>query len=130
MRRRSPPATGVDAIESEPALCPAGRVATAVVLRQQFDVLVMVATIDVVLDPEVGEMDAVVEVRQIVSRRPSTDVGLVSVRSSVAVGPPAIAVLQERLIFALQVLFEDDAVNLGVVVLLPDPRLFFAVGGV
>ena len=75
-------------------------------------------------------MHPVVEVRQLVILRPPADFCLVSIRSSVAVGPVTVALLQEFLILPLQILFEDDAADLNVVVLLSDPRFFFAVGGI
>ena len=89
----------------------------AVVRREQLDVLVKFPAIDLVLDAVVGEMNLVVEVRQIVLARPVADLVLVAARSAVAVGAVAVVVLQELLVLALQVLFEDDASDLEVRVL-------------
>ena len=58
--------------------------------REQFDVLVKLSAIDLVLDSVVGEMNLVVEVRQIVFARPVTDLVLVAARSAVAVGAVAV----------------------------------------
>jgi hypothetical protein len=90
----------------------AGRVAPAIVLREQLDVLVEFAPVDLVLDAVVGEVDLPVEVRQVVVVRPRADLVLVTIRAAIAVGPPAVVLLKELLVLALQVLFEDDAPNI------------------
>ena len=59
----------------------------------------------------------VVEVRQIVFARPVTDLVLVATRSAVAVGATAVGLLQELLVLAFQILFEDDGPDLEVRVL-------------
>ena len=56
----------------------AGGMGAAVVRREQLDVLVKFAPIDLVLDAVVGEMDLLVEVRQIVFARPVTNLVLVA----------------------------------------------------
>ena len=71
-------------------------------------------------------MNLVVEVRQIVFARPVTDLVLVATRSAVAVGATAVGLLQELLVLALQVLFEDDASDLKVRVLVSKTRLFLS----
>ena len=101
-----------------------------VVRREHLDVLVAFAAVDLVLDAEVGEVDAVVEVRQVVFARPAADFLLVAVRSSIAVGAVAVVVLQELLILPLQILFEHDAADIDVVVLLSETGFFFAVRGI
>ena len=75
--------------------------------REQFDVLVKFPAIHLVLDSVVGEVHLVVEVRQIVLARPVADLVLVAARSAVAVRAVAVVVLQELLVLALQVVFED-----------------------
>ena len=105
----------------------AGGVGAAVVFREQLDVLVVFASVDLVLDPVVREVDVAVEVRQVVFARPLANLPLVAVRTAVAVGPAAVVFLQELLILALQILFEDDAPNLQSVVLIPKPGFFLPV---
>ena len=92
----------------------AGGMGAAVVRRKELDVLVKLSAIELVLDSVVGEMNLVVEVRQIVFARPVTDLVLVATRSAVAVRATAVGLLQELLVLALQVLFEDDASDLKV----------------
>ena len=82
--------------------------------RKELDVLVKLSAIELVLDSVVGEMNLIVEVRQIVFTRPATDLVLVATRAAVAVGATAVGLLQELLVLALQVLFKDDAPNLKV----------------
>ena len=60
-------------------------VGAAIVLGDDLDVLVTVASVQLVLDAEVGEVDALVEVRQVVFARPLFDLARVPIRSSVAV---------------------------------------------
>lgn len=98
--------------------------------REEFDVLVKFPTIDLVLDSVVWEMHLVVEVGQIVFARPVTDLVLVTSRSAVAVGAIAVGLLQELLVLALQVLFEDDASDLNIRVLVSKTGLFLSKGRV
>jgi hypothetical protein len=60
-------------------------VGAAVVRREQFDVLMKLAAINLVLNPVIGEMNLVIEVRQIVFACPVADLVLVAARSAVAV---------------------------------------------
>ena len=83
----------------------------AIVLRDDFDVLMMVAAVELVLDPEVGKVDALIEVRQVMRARPCFDLILIAIGSAVAVRPAAIVLLQPFLVLALQLLFEDDSVD-------------------
>jgi hypothetical protein len=55
------------------------------VRREQLDVLVVVAAVDLVLDAVVREMHLAIEVRQVVVVCPVADLVVVAVRSSVAV---------------------------------------------
>ncbi len=108
----------------------ARRVRAAIVRREQLHVLVPLASVDLVLDAEVGEVHLVIEVRQVVLQSPVADFVLVSVGPAVALGSVAVVVLQERLVLALQVLFEHDAAHLGSPVMrVPEARLREPVGG-
>jgi len=90
---------------------------TTVVLREQLDILVVLAPIDLVLDAVVREVDLAIEVRQVVVARPLANLVLVAVGAAIAVGASAVVFLEELLVLALQVLFEDDTLNLEPVVL-------------
>ena len=118
MWRRPAATSGVDAIETKACLRTPGGVRASVVLCEHLDVLVAFAAVDLVLDAEVGEVDAIVEVRQLVFCRPPADFLLRAVGSSIAVGPLAVVVLQELLVLPLQLLFKHDAVDIDVVVTL------------
>jgi hypothetical protein len=100
----------------------------AVVLSEQLDVLMVLPPVDLVLDAIVREVDLPIEVRQVVLVGPPADIVLVSVRPAVAVGAPSVVFLQELLILAFQFLLEDDASNLGPVVLVAGPCLLLPVG--
>lgn len=98
-----------------------------VVLCEQLDVLVVFAPVHLVLDAVVREVNLAVEVRQVVFARPVANLALIAVGTTVAVCPAAVVFLQELLIFALQILFEDDAPNFESVVLVPEPSFFLPV---
>src|SRR4051812_21200688 len=106
-----------DHVDAETGPCAAGGVSAAVVRRKELDVLVKLSAIELVLDSVVGEMNLVVEVGQIMFARPATDLVLVAAGSAVASGAVAVGLLQKRLVLALEVLFEDDASDLEVRVL-------------
>jgi hypothetical protein len=89
----------------------AARVGAAIVLRDDFDVLVAVASVELVLDAEVREVDVVIEVRQVVFAGPFFDFRRVAIRSPVAVGSAAIVLLEPRLILALELLIEDHPMD-------------------
>jgi len=61
------------------------RVSAAIVLGEQLDVLVVLPSVDLVLDAVVREVDLAVEVRQVVLARPLADLVLVPVRAAVTV---------------------------------------------
>src|SRR5262245_27652698 len=111
--------TAAVAPESRPR--DARRVRAAVVLGNDLDVVMPIASIERVLDPKVRKVDALVEVRQVVFARPLLNLARVPVRPAVAVGPPAVVLLQPRLVLALQFLFEDDAADVGALI----PKPFF-----
>lgn len=104
-----------------------GRVSAAIVLGEQLDVLVVLASVHLVLDAVVREVDLAIEVREIVFARPVANLALVAVRTAVAIRPAAVVFLEELLILALQVMVEDDAPNLEPAVLGAEPRLLLAV---
>lgn len=130
MRRRPAATSGTGAVETKAGLRPTGGVRASVVRREHLDILMALAAVGLVLDAEVGEVDAVVKIRQVVVFRPAADLLLGAVRPSVAVGPVAVVVLQELLILPLQILFKHDAVDLDVVVLLSETGFFFAISGI
>ena len=96
-------------------------------LREQLDVLVVLAPVDLVLDPVVREVYLAVEVRQIVLACPLANLVLVAVRTTVAVGASAIVFLQELLVVALQVVVEHDATDIEPAVLVAEPGFLLAV---
>ncbi|MFN2444511.1 MAG: hypothetical protein ABR606_02810 [Vicinamibacterales bacterium] len=99
----------------------------AVVRREQLDTFVMFAAVDLVLDAVIGEVHLAVEVRQVVVARPVADLVLGAPWSAVAVRPVAVVVLEEFLVFTLQILLEDDAADLGVAVLISEAGFLLAV---
>ncbi len=99
----------------------------AVVLREQLDVLVLLTPVHFVLDAVVGEVDLLIEVRQVMFARPLANLVLVAVGAAIAVGTSAVVLLEELLVLALQVLFEDDTPNLEPVVLVSKPGFLLAV---
>src|SRR5438094_587132 len=74
----------------------------------EVDVVEAAVTVDV-LDARIGEMNVSVEVGQLALARPLFDLGKVSIRPTVAVGATAIALLQELLVLALQLVVQDNA---------------------
>ena len=64
-----------------------------------------------VLDPGVRKPDVPIVVRQLVLARPPRDLLGLAIRPAVAVLLAAIALVQEALIVALQLVVEDDAPN-------------------
>ena len=89
--RSGPAATsGVDAVETKACPRTPGGVSATVVLREHLDILMALAAVDLVLDAEVGEVDAIIEVRQFVVLRPSADLFLVAVRPPVTISPVAV----------------------------------------
>jgi hypothetical protein len=87
-------------------------VRAAVVLREDLDILMAVAAFELVLDPEVREVHAVIEVREVVFTGPFFDLARVPIRTPVTVRPPAIVFLEKTLVLALEVVFEDDTADL------------------
>jgi hypothetical protein len=67
------------------------------------------AIVLLVLELGVREVDALVEVREVVLASPCGDFLWLPSRAPVAIGSPAIRFLQELLVFAFQFVVEDDA---------------------
>jgi len=87
-------------------------VGASVVRRHDLDIERVIAPIDVVLDAHVWELDVpLVVARQVVLPGPVLNLQRVTVGSAIAVVTIAIALLQELLILAFQVVLEDDAVG-------------------
>ena len=102
----------------KPVRSATGRVSAAIVRREKLNVLAKFAAIDLVIDSVVGEMEPGHRgLRQVVFARPVANLVLVAAWSAVAVGAIAVGLLQELLVLALQVLFEGDALDLEVRVL-------------
>ena len=116
----------------------------SIVRRHDLDVERVVAAVDVVLDPHVGELDVpLVVTRQVVLPRPGLDLQRVAVGPAIAVVAVAVPLLQELLVLAFSSFsrttrwmfaslvaqafgfFEVGAVDLGVVLQLS--RLLDAV---
>ena len=100
----------------------------AVVLGDDLDILMTVAPVQFVLDAEVGEADAVIEVRQVVLTCPAFDLVAIAIGSSIAVRPAAVPLLEPLLILALELAVEDDAPNVRALV--AEPFLFPQVGAI
>lgn len=98
-----------------------------VVRREQLDVLVAFAAVNLVLDAVVGEVRLAIEVRLVMLARPVADFVVAPSGSSVAVGAVAVGFLQELLVLALQVLLEDDAADFEVPMLVSQAGFLLAV---
>jgi hypothetical protein len=80
--------------------------------RHHLDIECVIATVDVVLNALVWELDvALVVARQVVLPRPGPDLVDVPIGPSVAILPVAIPFLQELLILPLQLVVQEDAVD-------------------
>jgi hypothetical protein len=100
----------------------------AVVLGDDLDILMTVTSVQFVLDAEIGEVDAVVEVRQVVLTRPAFNLVAIAIRSSIAVRPAAVPFLKPLLILAFELAVEDDAPNLRALV--AEPFVLSQVGAI
>jgi hypothetical protein len=88
--------------------------------RHHLHVERMFTAVDVVLDAHVGELDmALLVTGEVVLSRPIDDLVQAAVWAAVAVVAVAIAVLEELLVFALEIVFKDDPVDVGSVVAQP-----------
>ena len=106
-----PPLTSAAAVTGESSPRAAGGMAAAVVIRDHLDVFVTVSPIELVLEAEIGKMDRLVEVRQVVLARPLLDFARVPVRSPVTVRTAAVVLLEPLLVLALEIVLQDDATD-------------------
>jgi hypothetical protein len=84
----------------------------AVVRREHLDVLgVAPAVRPEELDLQIGELNSPVGMREIVILSPSTHLITVAPGSAIAIRPAPVGFLEEQLIFAPKVLFEDHALD-------------------
>jgi hypothetical protein len=84
------------------------RVGAAVVLGRDLDVLLAgPAALVLPLDPDVGKVHLLVEVRKVVRERPVLDLVRVPVGPAIAIRT-SVPLLQETLVVALQLVVEDD----------------------
>jgi hypothetical protein len=99
------------------------------VRRHDLDVERVITPIDVVLDAHVRELDvAPIVAGKVVLPCPILDLQRSAIGSAIAVVTIAIALLQKLLIFALQVVFENDAVDVRALV--PKALGFLRVGAI
>jgi hypothetical protein len=90
----SVPATSTaTAVAPEPSPRDTHRMGAAIVLGDDLDILMAVVPVQFVLDAEVGKVDTVVEVRQVVFVRPAFDFARVAIGSSIAFWSAAIVLL-------------------------------------
>ena len=84
----------------------------AIVRRDDLDVLALPSTIRLlVLDADVGEVDLVVEVRQVVFVRPFANLIGRAIGMAVVVVVVLVALVEPALVLALQLVVEDDALD-------------------
>jgi hypothetical protein len=76
-----------------------------------------------ILDAEIGKVDLVVEVRQVVLVGPFADLVGRAIGVAVVVVALAIVLVKPALIFALEFVVEDDAINVRAALLEPRCRL-------
>jgi hypothetical protein len=87
-------------------------VSAAIVGRDDFDVLALQSTVRLmILDAEVREMHLLIEVRQVVLVRPLANLIGRAVGMSVVVVVVLVAFVEPTLVFALQLVVEDDALD-------------------
>ena len=101
---------------------------SSVVRSDDLNVYVKISPIELVLDSQVGEMNALIEVRQVVLARPVLDLVRGSIRPAVAVRAIPIALLEEALVVAFELLLENDTADLRALV--SQARLFGPVRAV
>src|SRR5690348_813502 len=100
------------AVATEPGLGRGTRVSAAVVGGDDLDALMARETIPVlVLDTDVGETDVPVVVGEIVFARPASDLLGAPSWPAITVPSTAIALLEEPLVVALQLVVEDHATD-------------------
>jgi hypothetical protein len=101
----------------------------SIVRRHHLDVERAIATVDVVLNPDVWELHmSLVVARQVVLQGPGSDLFRLAIRPAVTVAPVAIPLLEKLLILGLEFVLQDDAVNVRAVV--AQPLGFFEIGAI
>ena len=84
----------------------------AIVRRDDLDVLALPSAIGLlVLDADVGEMDLVIEVRQVVLVRPFANLIGRAIRMAVVVVVVLVPLVEPALVLALELVVEDDALD-------------------
>src|SRR5258708_14739065 len=79
-------------------------------LGRDLDVFVVLALVSVaILNPQIGEVEVLVEVRQVVLVCPFADLFVGPVRAAVVVGPVASALVKPALVLTLELVVEEDA---------------------
>ena len=78
-------------------------------LGRHLDVVVLPPAVRLlILDTQVREMNLVIEIRQVVLKRPVADFVFGPIRMSVVVGAVAIPLVEPRLVLTLELVVEDD----------------------
>jgi hypothetical protein len=89
-----------------------GAAGPAVVDGGDLDVLMVPASVELlVLDAHVGEMDLLVEVGQVVFKRPGLNLVLVAVGVSIGILSVPIALMQPPLVLTLELVVQDHSIN-------------------
>jgi hypothetical protein len=109
---RAPATASSAAVTGESRLSAAGGMAATVVVGEDLDVLVTVASLELVLDAEIGKADVVVAVREVVVAGPFRDFSRVPIGSTVAVGAAAVVFLEKALVLPLEIVLQDHAPDL------------------
>jgi hypothetical protein len=100
------------AITGEAGLRHARTVRAAIVFGRDFDVLVLLAPLPVaILDPQIGEVDLFIEVRQLVLAGPRLDLFVGPIGAAVGIGAVAIPFVKPRLVLTLELVVERDAID-------------------
>jgi hypothetical protein len=104
-------------------------VRASIVRRHHLDVERAIATVDVVLNPDVWELHmSLVVARQVVLQGPGSDLFKLAIRPAVTVAPVAIPLLEKLLILGLEFVLQDDAVDVRALV--AQPLAFFEIGAI
>jgi hypothetical protein len=85
--------------------------AAAVVVRDHFDVFVTMTPVELVLEAEIGKMNRLVEVREMVFMRSRFDLARVAIRPPVTVRSAAVVLLEPLLVLPLEIVLQDDATD-------------------
>jgi hypothetical protein len=87
-------------------------VRTEVVLRRHLDVIVVpTAVYFLIFDAQVREVHFIVEVRQLMLKRPGTDLPVGAIGMPVVIRAIAIPFMEPLLVLALELVIEDDSID-------------------